>query len=215
MFSKTAIVAAFTALGAAFGMPDSALAYAGPMAPHEKVLEAPGGMITTVGSMNTAFRPVAPMNGMPTDREVYLDNTAYGRIDGGTGKLSTGFFVGCAVDLDVTFDINGNVGINVGASAGVDVDLFGVTPTAGVTITPSIGAGIGFDLGITAGKIQKIDTGTKELSGPDTGYIVNRDYRLAVTGCGGQLTIKPFVIIEATSTATDAADWVIGDPIIL
>lgn len=213
MIIKTT-AAAVAAIGLALGGPEAAIANAGAMASHEKMLESPGGMVTTVGHMNTAFRPVAPMNGMPTDREVYLDNTAYGSIAGGTGKISTGFFVGCAVDLDVQFTIGADVGIDVTASAGVNVGSLGVTPSAGVDITPSIGGQFGFDLGITAGKIQKIDTGTKDLSGA-TGYIVNRDYRLAVTGCGGQLTIKPFTVIEAKSPATDAADWVIGDPIIL
>lgn len=212
---KTAVATALTATGLLAGIPLSAGANAGGMAAHEKVLDSPGGLSTTVGQMNTAFRPVAPMNGMPTDREVYLDNTAYGSVTGGTGKIRTGYFVACAVDLDVKFTITADVGIDLDASAGVSVGILGVEPSASVDIRPTIGASIGLDMGITAGKITEIKLGEKALLGGGAGYIVNRDYHLTVSGCGGQLTIKSYTVIEATSASTDAADWVIGDPIIL
>ncbi|WP_067543979.1 MspA family porin [Nocardia crassostreae] len=215
MISKTALAAAVTAAGLIAGAPFAATADAWALAPHEKTLDAPNGMVVTVGHTNNAARPVAPLNGMPTSREVYLDNTSYGTVTGGTGTIRTGYFVACAVDLDVTFSIDADIGIDIGANIGVGVDITGVTPMASADISPRFGAGIGFDLAITPGKITDIALAEKELPPGGSGYIVNRDYRLTVEGCGGPLTVQAYTIIEATSPETDAADWVIGDPVVL
>ncbi|GAB4583319.1 MspA family porin [Nocardia sp. IFM 10818] len=215
MIIKTAFAAAVTAAGLIAGAPLAGTANAWALAPHEKTLDAPNGMVVTVGHTANAARPVAPLNGMPTSREVYLDNTSYGAVTGGTGKIRTGYFVACAVDLDVTFSIDADIGIDAGVNVGVGVDMTGVTPLAGADISPSFGAGIGFDLSIAPGKITDIKLSEKELPPGGTGYIVGRDYRLTVEGCGGPLTVQAYTIIEATSPEADAADWVIGDPIVL
>ncbi|MEC3913184.1 MspA family porin [Nocardia sp. CDC160] len=212
MTIKNAIAGAVTAVGLLCGAPFGAIAHAdGGLAPHEKTTVAPNGMSVTVGHRDNAARPVAPLNGMPTSREVYLDNTSYGSVEGGSGKIRTGYFVACAVDLDVSFDIKAKVGVDVTADLGVSAGLEMVTPTASVAIEPEIGAGISFDLGIKPGSITDIKLGEKEIPAGGTGYIVNRDYRLTVNGCGGPLTVQAYTIIEGTSPGADAADWVIGD----
>ncbi|WP_067698251.1 MspA family porin [Nocardia jejuensis] len=213
MMIKTAFTAAATAAGLLLGGPMASTAQAGAMAPHEKTTVAPNGMSVTVGHQDNAFRPVAPLNGMPTSREVYLDNTSYGRVAGGTGTIRTGYFVACAVDLDVSFTIEGSAGIDIGASVGVGVGSLGVTPTASADISPTIGGSIGFDLSIAPGKIKDISLAEKQIPAGGTGYVVSSDYRLTVEGCGGPLTVQAYTIIEATSPEADAASWVIGDPI--
>lgn len=212
MTIKTAIAGAITAAGLLAGAPFGAIAHAGGLAPHEKTTVAPNGLTVTVGHMDNAANPVAPMNGMPTSREVYLNNTSYGRVTGGTAKIRTGYFAACAVDLDVSFDIKAKVGIDVQADLGVSAGLDMVTPTASVDIVPEIGASLGFELGIKPGKIVDIKLGEKQLPAGETGYIVSNDYQLRVDGCGGPLTVQAYTIIEGTSPGADAADWVIGDP---
>lgn len=215
MTTKTALVSALAATAVGIGTALGTPAQADALAPHEKTTVAPGGLTVTVGHLNNADRPVPPLNGMPTSREVYLDNTSYGQVTGGTGKIRTGYFVACAVDLDVKFNIAGKAGIDVSASLGVSAGAELVTPSASVDITPDIGASIGFDLSIAPGKITDVKLGEKQLPGSATGYIVNNDYKLTVNGCGGPLTVQAYTIIEASSPATDAADWVVGDPIVL
>ncbi|MFE5289094.1 MspA family porin [Nocardia sp. NPDC056611] len=216
MITKTAIAGAVTTVGLLCGAPAAAIAHAeGGLAPHEKTTVAPNGLTATVGHRDHAAHPVAPLNRMPTSREVYLDNTSYGNVSGGTGKIRTGYFVACAVDLDVKFTIGANAGVDLRADLGVSAGLEMVTPTASVDIVPKIGASIGVTLGITPGKITDVKLGEKQLPAGDTGYIVNRDYQLRVDGCGGPLTVQAYTIIEATSPGADAADWVVGDPITL
>ncbi|MFI6870079.1 MspA family porin [Nocardia sp. NPDC050406] len=212
---KSTLVALVAAVGVGLAGPMAATANAGGLAPHEKMTTAPNGMTVTVGHTDNWFHHVAPLNNMPTNREVYLTNTSYGTVEGGSGKIRTGWFVGCAVDLDVTFTIDGGIGIDADAELGVSLGSSGVTPHAGVGITPSIGGGIGFDLAITPGKITDIPLGEKEIPAGGTGYIVSRDYRLKVEGCGGPLTVQAYTIIEASSPEADVADWVMGDPVML
>ncbi|MFE3256075.1 MspA family porin [Nocardia sp. NPDC059091] len=214
MIIKTAVSGVIAAASLFCGTAGIAHADGG-LAPHERITSAPNGMTVTVGQSDSAARPVPPMNGWPTSREVYLDNTFYGRVEGGTGKIRYGYFAGCAVDLDVKFDVEAKVGVDADASVGATASLTEVTPTASVAITPEISGSVGVDLSIKPGAIKDIKLGEKQLSGPDTGYALNRDYRLTVDGCAGPLTIKAYTIIEATSPGADATDEIMGDPIVL
>lgn len=209
------VFAIVAAIGLGLAGPMAATANAGGLAPHEKNSVAPNGMTVTVGHTDNWFNNVAPLNNMPTNREVYLTNTAYGSVEGGTGKIRTGWFVGCAVDLDVTFTVDAGIDIDLGADLGVSLGSSGVTPQASVGISPSIGGGIGFDLSIAPGTITDIPRGEKMIPAGGTGYIVDRDYRLKVEGCGGPLTVQAYTVIEASSPEADVADWVMGDPVIL
>jgi len=214
MHIASALVAAVTAAGLALTAPFAA-ADTGELAPHEKTVAAPGGFTFTVGHMGNAVHPVPPMNGMPTSREAYLDNTSYGRFDGpGTGKIRTGYFVACAVDLDVSFTVDSGASLDAEATAGVSVGDV-VTPSAGVTIGPSVNAGFDASLTITPGKITDIRVGEKALTPGLTGYVVSRDFQVRVDGCGGPLTVQAYTIIEASSPQVDGGEWVMGDPVVM
>lgn len=216
MLVKT-IAAGVIAAGLIAGIP-AGTAHADAL-PHEKTITAPNGMTITAGLRDTAIRPIPPLNGMPTNRQAYLDNTAYGRVGGGTGKLHTGYFIACAVDLNVTFDINPTASITGSLSAGVTADLAGVTPSASVAITPAIGATIGVDLSIQPGKIVEVvlppELRDKELPANDTGYLVDHDYLLTVQNCGGPLTVQAYSVVEGSSPEINEAQYVLGDPVVL
>ncbi|MBF6133708.1 MspA family porin [Nocardia otitidiscaviarum] len=213
---ESVLIATVVATGVTVAGPFAATAGAGGLAPHEKTTAVPDGMSVTVGHTDSWFHPVAPLNGMPTNREVYLTNTSYGRVEGGTGTIHTGWLVGCAVDLDVTFDIDASVGVDADLGIGISANpLTGVTPHASAGITPRIGGGMGLHLSITPGEIVTVERGSKDLPPGSTGYVVDRDYRLTVQNCGGPLTVQSYTIVEATSPEADAADWVTGDPIVL
>lgn len=89
---KSVLLTAATSVGIALaGTPFAA---AQGMAPHEKNYSGPGGFELTVGQMDEQFRPVPPLNGVPTNREVFLDNTFYGTIPANaTGTMKAGYLV--------------------------------------------------------------------------------------------------------------------------
>lgn len=185
---------------------------AAPMAPHEKTVQAPTGFTFTVGHTDQAFRPIAPLNGMPTNREVFLDDTFYGRVDaGGTGTLKAGYLVACAVDLTVGITL----GAGVGFDAGFQVGLGGTEPTLHAGFGPDLSAGAGIDLSIAPGEVQPFEVGVKELAAGGTGYLVSRDFHVSVHQCGGPLTIRSYTILEVDSPEVSGREAVYGDPIFL
>ncbi|MBB5914721.1 hypothetical protein BJY24_003588 [Nocardia transvalensis] len=214
MHISSALVTAATALGIAFATPFTAHAADG-LAPHENTYRAPDGFEFTVGHTGHAAHPVGSLNGMPANREVFLDNTSYARLAGGTGTLKAGYFVACAVDIDVKFSANAGASLDAGANAGVSVSPDAVSPSAGITIGPSVSAGIGVNLSLGPGKITEVKVGEKALTPGDTAYLVSRDFHVMVQGCGGPLTVRAYSIIEVSSPAVDGNGAVFGDPIVL
>ncbi|RMI31792.1 MspA family porin [Nocardia stercoris] len=199
MFIQT-VTAAVAALGIGLGSAGPA-----PLAPHEKVVTTPDGTSVTAGLTDDAVRPVAPLDFMPTTREAYLDNTSYGRIDRGNGSLHSGFFLACAVDL--------NVSVRLGANAGLSADLMaGAAPG----IIPTLGATFGVDLSMQPGKVVDLklppEISDKALTAGSTDYIATRDYRLTVQGCAGPLTVQAYTVVLAESPQANIAQYVLGDP---
>lgn len=206
------LAAVVAVVGCVVGAPTAAAAYAG----HEKTYSTPTGFEFTVGYDDLAARPVAAMNGMPTNREVFLDNTSYGRAHGGTGHLKAGYYVACAVDVDAKLKIDPELDFNAGVSTDVGVGLLG--PTAGVDLTfgPSVTGGVGIGISLAPGKIADVVAGEKDLPGDGaTGYLMVEDFHLMVGGCGGPLTIRPYTLITADSPEAGGSGAVYGDPITL
>lgn len=185
-------------------------------APHENTYSTPTGFGFTVGHTDLAANPVAPQNMVPTTREVFLDNTSYGSIDGpGTGMLRTGYLVSCAVAIDLTFGATMSTGFDTGLTLGIDGTPDALSPGVSASIGPRIGASMGLDLEISPGVIEQVEVGTKTLGGGMTGYVMSRDFHLVVEGCGGALTIRPYTRIEVDSPETTANGAVYGDVIVL
>lgn len=216
MMIKTAIAAALTSTGLLFGVTGGiAPAAAGELAPHEKTVIAPNGMTAVVGHRDNSAWSVTPINWMPTSRELYLNNTAYGSVQGGTGKIKTGFFVGCAIDLDVKFTMNASIGGSASATLGASLGSSGLTPSATLSIGPTVTGGMGISLTLDEGKYIEVKGGEKPLPAAGTGYIVDRDIHATIDNCAGPVTVKAYTIIEATSPEADATEWVMGDPAVL
>ncbi|WP_067818808.1 MspA family porin [Nocardia inohanensis] len=216
MIIKTATAAVLAATGLVFGATAGiAPASAADLAPHEKTTTAPNGMAATVGHLDNAAWAITGMNGMPTSREVYLNNTAYGRVAAGTGKIKTGFFVGCAIDLDVKFTMSAAIGGSASATLGAGLGSSGLMPSATFSIGPTVTGSMGVALTLDEGKYIEVKGGEKTIPAGGTAYLVNRDIRATVENCAGPVTVKAYTIIEATSPEADVTDWVMGDPAIL
>lgn len=187
------------------------VAAAGPMAPHETTYLGPEGFQMTLGHTDESYRQVPALNAMPTNREVFLNNTAYVTAPAGaTGTLESGYLVACAVDLELSVGLDGGIAVDAGASAG-----FGSSgPDASVDIGPSIFAGMDLSLTLTPGEIKKIDVGSMPL-GTGTTYLVNRDFHLMVGNCGGPLDIYSWATVTASTPQVSATNSIFGDTMFL
>lgn len=182
---------------------------------HEKTYSAPGGLEYTVGHTEHAARPVGSPNGMPTNRVVYLDNTVYGEISDGAGRLKTGYFVACAVDLSASLNVDAGIGIDAGSGAHVGLTPAGLLPGLDVSIGPSLGAGVGVDLSMAPGEVVDVPVGERELFRGSTGYVVSRDRRIQVQDCAGPLTVQAYALITVDTMDVTAEGAVFGDPFVL
>ncbi|MEV0687874.1 MspA family porin [Nocardia sp. NPDC050378] len=187
------------------------IASATPMAPHESTYHGPEGFQLTIGHTDQSYRLVPPLNAMPTNREVFLNNTAYVTAPpGATGDLSSGYLVACAVDLELSVGIDGGISVDAGASVG-----FGSSgPDASVDLGPSISAGLDLSLSLAPGEIKKIDMGSMPLSSGTT-YLVNRDFHLMVGNCGGPLNVYSWATVTAGTGNVEATNSVFGDTMFL
>ncbi|MEV0252145.1 MspA family porin [Nocardia sp. NPDC050712] len=212
MFIKsTAVVALALGIGAVEAAPAQAFVYAA----HENNYATPTGFGFTVGHTDMAAHPVAPQNGLPTTREVFLNNTSYGRIDSpGAGTLKSGYLVSCMVGIDLTFGVHAGAGFDAGVTLGVGGSPDALEPSLDAGIGPEISASVDLDLEITPGVIERIETGAKQLPAGRTGYVMSRDFHLVVQGCGGPLTIRPFTTIDVDSPEATTNGAVYGDPIV-
>ncbi|MET7768594.1 MspA family porin [Nocardia sp. NPDC005366] len=213
--SARIVVAALASILGVFDIgagPASAYVFAA----HENHYATPTGFQFTVGHTDLVANPVAPQNGLPTTREVFLDNTSYGYVDApGTGTLKTGYLVSCAVGIDLTFGTHVGAGFDAGVTLGVGASPDALVPGLNADIGPAIHASMDLDLDITPGVIKQIEVGTKTLSGGAKGYVMSRDFHLLAEGCGGPLTIRPYTRIEVDSPETSANGAVYGDVIVL
>ncbi|MGV9612390.1 MspA family porin [Nocardia xishanensis] len=209
LFSAAVLVVCMVLTGSPF-------AGAAPMAPHEKTVEGPNGFRFTVGHSDQAFHPVAPLNGMPTNREVFLDDTFYGRVEAdGTGTLKAGYLVACAVDLTVGIDLGAAIGFEAGFRVGGSSSDDSASSSVDAGLGPDLHVGASIDLSMTPGKVQPFEVGTKDLPPGSTGYLISRDFHVAVQDCGGPLTIRSYTIVEARSSEVSGREAVYGDPIFL
>lgn len=208
-FSAAVLVVCMVLTGSPF-------AGAATMAPHEKTVEGPNGFRFTVGHSGQAFHPVPPLNGMPTNREVFLDDTFYGRVEAdGTGTLKAGYLVACAVDLTVGIDLGAAIGFEAGIRVGGSSSGDSASSSVDAGLGPDLHVGASIDLSIVPGKVQPFEVGTKELPPGSTGYFVSRDFHVSVQDCGGPLTIRSYTIVEAESPEVSGREAVYGDPIFL
>ncbi|MGW6334273.1 MspA family porin [Nocardia rhamnosiphila] len=205
----------FAVLATALGCAVATVPEAAATAPHEKTYTA-GGIEYTVGHTDFAARAIAPVNGMPTNREAVVDNTTYGRFTGsGSGTLEVGYLVGCQLEVDTSLSLDADIGVDADIGAGVDIDSDGVDPGLDANIGADVSGGAGFDFELAPGEIEEVEIGEKELEPGTTGYLYSRDAHITVNNCGGLLTIRGYSIITVDSPEVGASGVVYTDPITL
>lgn len=216
MSYKSACTAVLSIATLALGIVGAGHADAAAYAAHQNIYTAPNGFAFTVGHTDLVAHPVPPQNGLPTTREVFLDNTSYGQIDDpGTGMLKTGYLVSCAVEIDLSFGTHLGAGVGAGLTLGVGGSPDALEPGLNAYVGPEVAASISLDLDIEPGTIEQIEVATKNLSGGTTGYAMSRDFHLTVQGCGGPLSIRPYTRIEVESPEVNGNGAVYGDVIVL
>ncbi|WP_194817455.1 MspA family porin [Nocardia sp. XZ_19_385] len=210
---KSGLSAAVITVGCILGSAGQAGAVQ--LAPHEKTYAAPGGLEFTVGHSDHVANPVGSLNGMPTNREVFLDNTFYGKVSTGIGTLKAGYYVACAVDMKVDLDIGASIGFDADLQLGVSITPEELFPGANVSVGPYLDAGMGIDLSLTPGKVVDLPVGERELLPGSTGYVFSRDRRVHVENCAGPLTIRAYAIVTVDSPEVTADGAVFGDPFVM
>lgn len=212
MYWKCALLAALTTLG----VPATTAPSAAADASHEKSYSVPGGVEFTVGQRDVASRPMAPLNGMPTNREVLLDTDFYGLISGSdSGVLKTGYYIACAMDLDPKAKLETKLQGEADLDLGVYIAPGEVSPSIDVSVSPNLSGAIGAELSMAPGKIVDVSVGEKKLTPGVLGTVASRDFHIHVSGCGGPLSIRAYARVTAESPAVNASGAIYGDPIAL
>lgn len=209
MYLRSVAVAGLAIACSAGGL--APLAAAAPV--QERSYSIPGGPQYLVGQRDLVAHALAPLNGMPTNREVLLDSIFYGKVASGSGgTLTSGYLVACVFEADATAKAATEGKLSADASVGVHVEPGQVTPKLDASVGPDVYGSLGAEISLSPGKIADVSSGTKELRSGATGSLVDRDFYLQIAGCAGPLVIRPYAKILAKSQDTDASGMVLGDP---
>ncbi|WP_067861371.1 MspA family porin [Nocardia shimofusensis] len=210
MYAKTGALVAALITGCVLAAAPAA--NAAQLPPHERTYTAPDGAQFTVGHRDHQVRPAASLNLMPTNRDVFVDNTFYGRVSEGTGLLKAGYLVACAVDLTTELDLHAGIDMNADLRVGLSLGVESLVPNLDLGVGPSLGAGLGVDLTLEPGKVTDVPAGEHALTPGSDGYVYSRDRHIHVAGCGGPLTVQPYALITVDTTEVSAEGAVVGDP---
>ncbi|WP_433678205.1 MspA family porin [Nocardia sp. CA-119907] len=192
------------------------MAHAAAATPHENTYRIDGGLVYSVGQSDLVTRSMPALNGMPTNRELLVDSTFYGKVEGSaTGTLKTGYLVACVMDADPKAKADAEGKVEGSGNGSVSVEPDKVTPKLDVKVGPSVSGGVGVEVSLTPGKIADVQSGSKDLHDGAKGSLVNRDFYIQVSGCAGPLLLRPYAKIEVHSSDVDATGSVFGDPITL
>lgn len=223
--SATAVLAALGSAAIAFapaagaqpvekGGHHAAAAISAHPALKSRTVALPGGVSVTFGFSSLDGHAVPPLNGAATTRQVYLDDTAFAKITGKGVKaeLSVGYQAACTVDVNPALVLNAGVGLEGEAYGGVEAAPSDVSPVIEGYAGPLAQAGIGGQLTVTpgSGKTEEVDTGP--VPPGKLVPFVDRDVSLEADGCGGSLTVRPFVTIVVDAPAEHYHDTVYADP---
>jgi hypothetical protein len=184
-----------------------------------RTVTLPGGVAVSFGFTNLAQREVPPLNGSPTARQAFLDDTAFARITGpATGELTVGYEAACAVDVSPTLDLNAGVSVGGSVTGGAEAEPGiepPVLPFVELGAGPAAQAGIGGNLivGPGGGKAAVVDSGS--VPAGKLMPFINDNVSFKADGCGGPLTVRPFVTIVVCAPAAHYHDTVYGDPFTL
>lgn len=205
------VMVAVTTIG---GCTVAATSATGASAAHERTYSVPE-FTYTVGNSDQQAHSIPPLNGMPTNREVLVDGTFYGRVAApATGKLHAGYLVACAAEMDASVaiqaglsgfsELSGNLYIAPSqVSPGLYWDVVDGTISGSATV----------DTTLKPGKVTDVKVADKDLKSDTTGTLYSRDFRIEVDNCAGPLTVQPYTSINADTPGDSGTGMILGDPI--
>ncbi len=141
--------------------------------------------------------PQIAFNGL--NRNAWATGTALSEVpEGATGTLTTGYLVGCQLDMD---DLN--IGLDLGAGIdGGNTNIITLFPNLfniggkGET-TNKIEGGLSFDVPLKDREVTNVEVASKGVSGPMTA-IQYQDVPISVENCGGYAQARSYTTLELT-----------------
>lgn len=141
--------------------------------------------------------PQIAFNGL--NRNAWATGTAMSEVpEGATGTLTTGYLVGCQLDME---DLN--IGLDLGAGIdGGNTNIITLFPNLfniggkGET-TNKIEGGLSFDVPLEDKEVANVKVGSKDVSGPMTA-IQYQDVSISVENCGGYAQARSYTTLELT-----------------
>ncbi len=155
--------------------------------------------------------PVPNLAGATNSREAFITLSGTATATGGSNPITDSLFVigyqlGCQSDV--------SSGLQIGGSAGV-------APSVSLGVAPSPSVGVGGSAGVSGfvqtvvqpGVIVNLPMGNMVLSHGGTGALDLENVHVKADACGGDVTIRSFASLRA-STETGHTEFAIyGDPI--
>ncbi|MEV6429729.1 MspA family porin [Nocardia sp. NPDC051463] len=170
------------------------------MPPHEVTYASPLGGDLMVGNRDETINRIAPLNMVGTTREALVSGIAYGKVDGGGGKLRVGYHVGCAVT------------VGAGTLGGTPDIIFGYDPEADELTPWLLNPNPVVTLNLTPGEVAEVPVAEKDMIPGKLIQTVVRDFHLKVNTCTGPVAIRQFTYVIASSPEVDDMGAVFGDP---
>ncbi|ANZ24030.1 MULTISPECIES: MspA family porin [Rhodococcus] len=112
-------------------------------------------------------------------------NGTQGTSTNGVPRLTTGYIVGCQVDIS---QMSGTLGLNVGMSG----DLAKETGNA------SVGGSAGITAPMTAGQVRFVPVQGRDIKKDGTYTIQYQDAQIDAQGCGGYAQARSYTVLEVT-----------------
>lgn len=155
--------------------------------------------------------PVPNLAGATNSREAFITLSGTATATGGSNPITDSLFVigyqlGCQSDV--------SSGLQIGGSAGVAPSVsLGVAPTPSVGVGGSAGVSGFVQTVVQPGVIVNLPMGNMVLSRGGTGALDLDNVHVKADACGGDVTIRSFASLRA-STETGHTEFAIyGDPI--
>nr|WP_294634580.1 MspA family porin [uncultured Rhodococcus sp.] len=165
-----------------------------PLAPGEKVA---GPYKIAHFDESAKVAPQIAFNGL--NRNAWATGTAMSEVpEGAEGTLTTGYLVGCQLDMDdLSFGLDFGAGIEGGNTNIITLfpELFQIGGEGETTNT--IGGGASFEVPLKDREVAAVEIASKDVSGPVTA-IQYQDVAISVQNCGGYAQARSYTTLELT-----------------
>lgn len=122
----------------------------------------------------------------PTNGGIAKDaNGTQGTSTNGVPRLTTGYIVGCQVDVS---KMSGTLGFNMGMSADLVKESMG----------GNVGGTASLAIPLSAGQVKFVPVQARDIKADGTYTIQYQDAQLEVQGCGGYAQARAYTVLEVT-----------------